>query len=64
VEGDSHRFVETYTGSVAFGFPLEIDEASLAVDWQNFSEDRFLEFLSILLSNDEMISYKVFSCVS
>lgn len=50
----SHRFVETYDGMVAFGFSREVDEKSLMVYLQKFSDDGLLKILVPRLSNDEM----------
>ncbi len=50
----SHRFVETYQGPVAFGLSREIDEASLIVYLQKFSDDRLLEILRGRLSDEEI----------
>ena len=50
----SHQFVETYGGPVAFGLTRDIDEASLIVYLQKFSDDRLLEMLRGRLSEDEI----------
>ncbi len=50
----SHQFVETYQGPVAFGLSREIDEASLAVYLQKFSDDRLMEVLRGRLSDAEI----------
>ena len=49
-----HQFVETYDGPVAFGLARDIDEASLIVTLQKFSDDRLLEVLRSRLSEDEI----------
>jgi hypothetical protein len=49
-----HQFVETYDGPVAFGLTRDIDEASLIVYLQKFSDDRLLEVLRGRLSEDEI----------
>jgi hypothetical protein len=50
----SHQFVETYNGPVAFGLARDIDEASLVVYLQKFSDDRLLEVLRDRLSEEEI----------
>ena len=50
----SHQFAETYGGPVAFGLTRDIDEASLIVYLQKFSDDRLLEVLRGRLSEDEI----------
>lgn len=49
-----HNFVETYDGMVAFGFSREVDESSLIVYLQKFSEDEFVKRLVPRLSDDEI----------
>jgi hypothetical protein len=55
MEKHSHEFVETYGGPVAFGLTREIDEASLIVYLQKFSDDRLLEVLKGRLSDEEIL---------
>ncbi len=50
----SHAFVETYRGPVAFGLSREVDEASLTVFLQKFSDDRLMDALRGRLSDDEI----------
>lgn len=50
----SHRFVETYEGMVAFGFSRDVDEKSLMVYLQKFSDDGLLKILIPRLSDGEM----------
>ncbi len=50
----SHQFVETYQGPVAFGLTREIDEASLVVYLQKFSDDQLMEALRGRLSDEEI----------
>ena len=50
----SHRFVETYRGPVAFGLSREIDESSLIVYLQKFSDDRIMEVIRSRLSDEEI----------
>ncbi len=50
----SHRFVETYEGLVAFGFSRDVDEKSLMVYLQKFSDDGLLQLLVPRLSDGEM----------
>lgn len=50
----SHRFVETYQGPVAFGLAREVDEASLIVYLQKFSDDHLMEILRSRLSDEEI----------
>jgi hypothetical protein len=54
MEKYSHRFAETYQGPVAFGLSREVDEASLVVYLQKFSDDRVMEVLRNRLSDDEI----------
>lgn len=54
MERYSHRFVETYHGPVAFGLTREIDEASLVVYLQKFSDDRLMEVIRSRLSEEEI----------
>jgi hypothetical protein len=51
----SHRFVETYEGPVAFGLTREIDEASLTVYLQKFSDDQLMEAIKSRLSDEEIL---------
>ncbi len=51
----SHHFVESYAGPVAFGLTRDIDEASLIVYLQKFSDDRLLEVLRGRLSDEEIL---------
>ena len=55
MEKYAHRFVETYRGPVAFGLSREIDEASLVVYLQKFSDDRLIEVLRSRLSDEEIL---------
>lgn len=50
----SHRFVENYDGLVAFGFSRDVDEKSLMVYLQKFSDDGLLNILVPRLSDREM----------
>ncbi|SHF21579.1 hypothetical protein SAMN02745206_01538 [Desulfacinum infernum DSM 9756] len=50
----SHRFVEEYDGLVAFGFSRDVDEKTLMVYLQKFSDDALLKVLIPRLSNGEM----------
>jgi len=49
-----HEFVERYEGVVAFGLSREVDEASLKVFLQKFSDDRLLEALCPRLAQEEL----------
>ncbi|MCE5242134.1 MAG: cytoplasmic protein [Syntrophobacteraceae bacterium] len=49
-----HDFVETYDGMVAFGFSREVDEKSLMVYLQKFSDDDFLGTLVPRLTDEEI----------
>jgi len=51
----SHQFVEIYQGAVAFGLSRELDESSLIVYLQKFSDDRLMEVLRSRLSNEEIL---------
>ncbi len=50
----SHQFVESFRGPVAFGLSREIDEATLTVYLQTFSDDRLMEALRGRLSDEEI----------
>ena len=50
----SHSFVEAYHGPVAFGLSREVDEASLVVYLQKFSDDRLMEVLRNRLSDEDI----------
>ncbi|SMC25407.1 hypothetical protein SAMN02746041_02323 [Desulfacinum hydrothermale DSM 13146] len=52
----SHRFVEDYDGMVAFGFSRDVDEKTLMVYLQKFSDDDLLKMLLPRLSHSEMES--------
>ena len=54
MEKYSHRFAETYKGPVAFGLSRDIDEASLVVYLQKFSDDRLMEVIRGRLSDEEI----------
>jgi hypothetical protein len=47
--------VEIYQGPVAFGLSRELDESSLIVYLQKFSDDRLMEVLRSRLSNEEIL---------
>jgi hypothetical protein len=49
-----HTFVDTYDGMVAFGFSREVDEKSLMLYLQKFSDDAFLKALVPRLSDEEI----------
>ncbi len=49
-----HNFVNTYDGLVAFGFSREVDEKSLMVYLQKFSDDALLHALIPRLSDAEI----------
>ena len=50
----SHEFAETYRGPVAFGLSREIDEATLVVYLQKFSNDQLMERIRGRLSDEEI----------
>ncbi len=50
----SHEFVETYRGPVAVGLSREIDEATLVVYLQKFSDDRLMETIRGRLADEEI----------
>lgn len=50
-----HNFVEDYEELVAFGFSREVDEKSLMVYLQKFSDDDFLQVLVPRLADEEII---------
>ena len=50
----SHQFVESYRGPVAVGLSREIDEATLTVYLQTFSDDRLMEAVRGRLSDEEI----------
>ncbi len=49
-----HAFVESYDGIVAFGFSREVDEKSLMVYLQKFSDDDLMSILVPRLSDAEI----------
>lgn len=49
-----HCFVDSYDGMVAFGFSRDIDEKSLMVYLQKFSDDEMLKTLVPRLSDEEI----------
>ena len=49
-----HQFVETYRGPVAVGLSRKIDEATLIVYLQTFSDDRLMEVIRSRLSDEEI----------
>ena len=49
-----HAFVESYDGMVAFGFSREVDEKSLMVYLQKFSDDDLMSILVPRLSDGEI----------
>lgn len=49
-----HTFVDRYDDLVAFGFSREVDEKSLKVYLQKFSDDDFLQMLTPRLADDEI----------
>ena len=55
MERYSYQFVETYQGPVVFGLSRELDESSLIVYLQKFSDDRLMEVLRSRLSNEEIL---------
>ena len=50
----SHRFADTYRGPLAFGLSREIDEATLMVYLQKFSDDRLMGVLRGRLEDGEI----------
>jgi hypothetical protein len=50
----THDFVENYDGMVAIGFSREIDEKTLMVYLQKFSDDELLKRLVPRLSDGEI----------
>jgi hypothetical protein len=54
MEKYSHRFVETYKGPVAFGLSREINEATLVVYLQKFSDDQLMGMIRGRLSDEEI----------
>ncbi|MCE5335173.1 MAG: cytoplasmic protein [Desulfobacteraceae bacterium] len=49
-----HTIVEEYDGMVAFGLSREVDEMSLKIYLQKFSDDEFLREIVPRLSDDEI----------
>ncbi|MCK8603346.1 cytoplasmic protein [Desulfoferrobacter suflitae] len=49
-----HDFVEDYDQMIAFGFSREVDEKSLMVYLQKFSDDDFMKILVPRLSDREI----------
>ena len=58
----THQFVEDYTGMVGFGFNREIDENTVMVYLQKFSDDTLLGKLIKKLSAEELD--EIFSLIS
>lgn len=52
--GHSHRFVEEYTGIMAFGLDRKTDEETLICYLQKFSDDALMQALVGRLSAQEM----------
>jgi hypothetical protein len=52
--GHQHTFVNEYDGMVGFGFSREVDEKSLIVYLQKFSEDALAKALVPRLSDEEI----------
>jgi TorA maturation chaperone TorD len=52
--GHRHTFVDKYDGMVAFGFSREVDEQSLMIYLQKFSDDDVVKALVPRLSDDEI----------
>jgi len=52
--GHQHNFVNEYNGMVGFGFSREVDEKSLIVYLQKFSEDTLAKTLVPRLSDQEI----------
>jgi|WetSurMetagenome_2_1015567.scaffolds.fasta_scaffold393883_2 hypothetical protein len=50
----SHTFVDSYDGMVAFGFSREVDEQSLMVYLQKFSDDELVKRLVPRLTDGEI----------
>ncbi|MFZ2444945.1 MAG: cytoplasmic protein [Syntrophobacteraceae bacterium] len=50
----NHKFVEEYEDVVAFGFSRDVDEKSLMVYLQKFSDDELVRALVPRLSDDEI----------
>jgi hypothetical protein len=50
----SHTFVDSYEGMVAFGFSREVDEKSLMVYLQKFSDDELVKQLVPRLTDAEI----------
>ncbi len=58
----SHKFVETYTGLVGFGFDRPTDEATVQVYLQKFSDDELMRTLLPRMSDEEL--GRIFDLVS
>lgn len=54
MEKHNHKFVESYEGMVAFGFSREVDEKSLMIYLQKFSDDDLVKALVPRLTDEEI----------
>jgi hypothetical protein len=54
MSGHQHTFVDTFDGLVGFGLSREVDEKSLIVYLQKFSDDDLLAALAPRLSDAEI----------
>jgi hypothetical protein len=52
----SHRFVEEYNGLLGYGFSREVNEHTLRVFLQKFSDDEHMELILGRMSEDDMES--------
>lgn len=54
METHHHKFVETYAGPVGFGLERKLDECTLIVYLQKFSDDDLMAFIRERMSQEDM----------
>ena len=54
METHHHKFVETYAGPVGFGLERKLDECTLIVYLQKFSDDDLMDLMRKRMSQEDM----------
>lgn len=54
METHHHKFVETYAGPVGFGLERKLDECTLIVYLQKFSDDDLMDLIRKRMSQKDM----------
>jgi hypothetical protein len=54
METHHHKFVETYAGPVGFGLERKLDECTLIVYLQKFSDDDLMDLIRKRMSQEDM----------